>query len=192
MADDRPHGRLAVATGQERDRHGRFASVPRGVAGTLYDPERRQLYRLWRPEDPAHRLPSGTTIRVDRGALYLPVLRADLGAIQPVTPRAFALGLAALADWALSWMSACGFADLVPAFMRSYGFNRFDIAVILYLCFWAWFGCTRIAVWLWPPPEPPITSFETIDEIAERRGWKKPRNTRFDDELSREDTDDAS
>lgn len=178
MADDRSLGRIAQQSGQPRDELGRYAHITRGLAGYKYDPERRQLYRLWEPGEPAQLRP-GWHARVDRGALYVPAVPPGLGAIPPVTPRGFTLGLAAIADAALSyacatWLDSHGATSTLSL-------DRIGLAITLYFLFFGWSAFARLTAWVWPPPPPPDDAFETIHELAERKGWKKPRNTRFDD-----------
>lgn len=167
MADD-----VAVSAGkrrqaaQLRDRHGRYAQLALDRPDTLYDPTERQLYRLLRPGESCA---PHTRLRRDRGLLYVCDVQSHLAlGPDPVTNRAFGLGLAALVDAALSYA--------IAAWLDAHGIRAWDVrstAVLLYVCCVGWVGTARFVSWVWQPPKPRPT-FETIEEIAERNSWKPP------------------
>lgn len=167
MADD-----LAVSAGkrrqaaQARDAHGRWAQLALDRPDTLYDPAERRVYRLLRPGETCA---PHTRLRRDRGVLYVLDLSSPLAVgPEPVTHRAFALGLAAITDAALSYAIAC--------WLDTHGIHAWDrisVAVLVYFGCIGWLGTARLVSWLWQPPGPRPT-FETIDDIAEAKKWKPP------------------
>jgi hypothetical protein len=183
MADDMQLGR-DWSTGQGRNTLGRWAAIPRGHAGYKYCPEERQLYKLVRPDE-VIRIRSGTRMRLDRGQIYVQC-KHDRPEVE-MTPRAFWLGIAAVADAGLAYWAA--WALDVHAHTHPLAIDRISTAVMFYFVLFGWFGCARALIHLWPPPNTDDT-FESLDQIAARKQWKKPRNARFDDIDTREQGDD--
>jgi hypothetical protein len=188
LFDDSPlHAPQPTASYQPRDGHGRYATWGRSVPGYLYDRHDRSLWRRVRPQD---RLRSGAPLRFDApdySALYVRCRDGEQPPlVPPMTPRNTLLCVCMLVDFGLAaWAShelyALGFD----------WFGQWGLPIVVFaIAFSMGISLARFAAWVWKAPPPARNTFYTIDELAEMKGWRKPRNAHSDNAYDRERRED--